>query len=98
MVLWLAPSLASWSEEARGVRAAHTLAEAPAISILAIAGLLSTLALGREAAKPANASLTGAQRIAGARVYVQAAVVLTTVSIMGLVEAVELSRWLRRPP
>ena len=50
---------------------------------------MSALLLQREAAKPANAALSGAQRLMGARVYVQGVVVLTTAVVLALSEVVE---------
>lgn len=89
LMRWLASSLASHDADGATRRAASAIGRHPAVAIVALSSTLSALLLQREASKPSNAGLTGAQRIMGARVGVQAVVVMSTVAVMALAEVVE---------
>ena len=91
VVRWLAARLADCEPDSTTRRVADAIGHHPAIAVLAMSGASSALLLQREASKPSNASLTGAQRIQGARVYIQMAVVASTVFCVTLSEIVDAS-------
>ena len=90
LVRWAAERLARCDRETTGMRVASAICDHPAAAIAAIAGALSGLIIRREASS--NSSLTGAQRLQAGRVYVQGIIVVTTVVVIGLGEAIDLSR------
>ena len=96
IVRLLADQFSAFDQDGHAMSAARAIANRPAMAISTIAGSLSALLLQREAAKPTNSGVTGAQRLMAARVYVQACVVASVVVVIGLAEVVEAVETRRR--